>query len=171
MKLKIYYTVLQPVSIRIKFKRNYSIWPLLFWITTSDLSRKAIQEERSTFSWLKAHPCCNFDFILSTESWGVLQTCLSNINHKEKFRGFKSEHFEVHSSLLRKAGVWVRIQLWVSFELWDGAKYCWSVHGAPLKWLRAHVSSSASKISEIQGWLLKFTPEDTTTRKQLDWSL
>ena len=55
-------------------------------MTDFNLHWKASQEACSTSWGIKAHSHSSSNFKLSTESWGVLQTLLSWINHTEKSR-------------------------------------------------------------------------------------
>ena len=126
-----------------------------------NLPWKASQEARSTSWGIKAHSHSSSNFKLFSESWGVLQTLLSRIDHTEKSRGFKSGLLEGHSSLLMNAGMWAWIQLWVISEPCDGEESCWRVEGAPSKCLHAQGSSSASKMSKMWCWLFSSTPQGT----------
>ena len=94
----------------------YSIWPNLFLMTDFNLLWKASQESCSTYWRIKAHSHSSSNFKLSSESWVVLQTLLSRIDHTEKSRGFKSGLLEGHSSLLMNARMGAWIQLWVNLE-------------------------------------------------------
>ena len=137
-------------------KSIYSIWPLLVLMTYFNLPCKASQEPRSTSWGIKAHSSSNYNFKLSTESWGVLQTLLSRIDHTEKSRGFKSGLLEGHSYFLMNTGMLARIQLWVILEPCDGAESCWRVQAAPSKCWRAQGSSSASNMSvRFHSWRYK----------------
>ena len=88
-------------------------------MTDFNLPWKASQEALSTSWRIKAYSRSSSNFKLSSESWRVLQTLLSRIDHTEKSRGFKSGLIEGHSSLLMNVGMWVWIQLWVILEPCD----------------------------------------------------
>ena len=118
------------------------MWPPLFLTTAFNLPSKASHAARSSFWGIKSHSCCNFLFKSFKVLDGVVHALLSKMDHTEKSRGFKSGLLEGHSSLLRNDGMWVRIQLWVIFEPWDGAEFCWKVHGAPSKCRLAQGRSS-----------------------------
>ena len=64
----------------------FNMDPPLFLMTDFNLHWKASQEACSTSWGIKAHSHSSSNFKLSTESWGVLQTLLSWINHTEKSR-------------------------------------------------------------------------------------
>jgi hypothetical protein len=82
-------------------------------MTASNLRRNAPRKTNSIYWGIKSHSHFNLDFILSKESWGVLQTLLSEIAHTEKLRRFKSGLLKGHSFLLMNIGMWPWIQFWV----------------------------------------------------------
>ena len=98
----------------------------LFLLADFNLPWKASQQARNTSWGIKAHSRSSSKIKLSGESWGVLQTLLSRIDHTGKSRGFKTRLLEGHSSLLMNVGMWAWIQLWVILEPYveEAARQC-----------------------------------------------
>ena len=143
-------------------KHLFNMAPL-FLMTDFNLPKKASQEARTTSWGIKAHCRSSSNFKLSCESWKVLQTLLSRIEHIEKSRALRSGLLEGHSSLLMNTGMWDWIQLWghvTERSLVEESK----VHHRSSESLRVQGSSSVSKMYR---WLFSFTPEGRKTSGDL----
>ena len=109
------------------------MWCYFFLIMSLILCLKLPTEARSGFWGILAHFLRKNLLKASTLRWATDETFVFNIDHTDKFVGFKSGDAGGYISLLQNLRKWCLHQFWVFIEEWDRAPSCWKVKSWFLK--------------------------------------